>query len=149
MNHRIRDSGGLVWFNPELVVTYRPRPNVSSLATQYFHYGRWRREVMRRHPETVARASALRYFAPPVAVVGVVAGSAAGLVGDVTGSRALKVGWLAPAGYLALITAGAAVTGRGLPRAAHVRLPLVYAAMHAAWGTGFLTSPPGLREPEA
>ena len=50
MNHRIRETGGLVWFNPALVVTYRPRPDASSLADQYFHYGRWRREVMRRHP---------------------------------------------------------------------------------------------------
>ena len=96
MNHRIRETGGLVWFNPALVVTYRPRPDASSLAEQYFHYGRWRREVMRRHPETASRTSALRYFAPPVAVVGVVAGAAAGLVGSTVGPRALRIGWLAP-----------------------------------------------------
>jgi hypothetical protein len=81
--------------------------------------------------------------------VGVVAGTAAGLVGSTIGPRALRIGWLAPAGYLALITAGAVVAGRGLPAAAHARLPLVYATMHGAWGTGFLTSPPGLRELEA
>ncbi|MGB7980394.1 MAG: hypothetical protein WCF36_06335, partial [Candidatus Nanopelagicales bacterium] len=62
------------------------------------------------------------------------------------GPRALRAGWLAPLGYLALVSAGAAVAGRGLPLAAHTRLPLVYATMHGAWGTGFLTSPPGLRE---
>jgi hypothetical protein len=78
-----------------------------------------------------------------------VAGAAAGLVGSTVGPRALRIGWLAPAGYLALITAGAVVAGRGLPPAAHARLPLVYATMHGAWGTGFLTSPPGLRELEA
>jgi glycosyltransferase involved in cell wall biosynthesis len=149
MNHRIRDAGGLVWFNPKLVVSYRPRPDSATLAAQYFHYGRWRREVMRRHPETASRLSALRYFAPPAAVIAVSAGSAAGVVGSALDVRALKLGWLAPAGYLALVTAGAAVTGRGLPRAAHLRLPLVLATMHGAWGTGFLTSPPGLREPEA
>lgn len=149
MNHRIRAAGGLVWFNPRLIVSYRPRADVTSLGRQYFHYGRWRREVMRRHPETASRASALRYFAPPAAVVGVAAGTAAGLVGSAVGTRALKLGWLAPVGYFALITAGAALTGRGLPKAAHARLPLVYATMHGAWGTGFLTSPPGLREPEA
>lgn len=149
MNHRIRETGGLVWFNPAMVVTYRPRPDASSLADQYFHYGRWRREVMRRHPDTASRTSALRYFAPPVAVVGVFAGTAAGLVGSTVGPRALRIGWVAPVGYLALITAGAAVAGRGLSPAAHARLPFVYATMHGAWGTGFLTSPPGLRELEA
>lgn len=149
MNHRLRDAGGLVWFNPHLVVSYRPRPDNWSLAVQYFHYGRWRREVMRRHPQTASRLSALRYFAPPAAVIGVTAGTTAGIVGSVLDIRALKLGWLAPVGYVALITAGAAVTGRGLPPAAHRRLPLVFATMHGAWGTGFLTSPPGLRESEA
>jgi hypothetical protein len=145
MNHRIRETGGTVWFNPALVVTYRPRGSVQALASQYFHYGRWRREVMRRHPETVSRASALRYFAPPTAVVGVAVGTAAGLVGSAGGPRVLKLGWLAPVGYLGLVAAGGAVVGRGLPPGARARLPLVLATMHAAWGTGFLSSPPGLR----
>lgn len=149
MNHRIRQTGGLVWFNPALRVTYRPRPDAAALARQYFHYGRWRREVMRRHPETVSRASALRYFAPPLAVVGVVGGAAAGVVGSTVGPRALRLGWAAPLGYAALVTAGAALTGRDLPPAALARLPLVYATMHGAWGSGFLTSPPTLRGPEA
>ncbi len=146
MNHRIRDTGGLVWFTPELVVTYRPRPDATSLARQYYHYGRWRREVMRRHPETASRGSALRYFAPPVAVLGVGAGTAAGVLGSTIGPRALRVGWLAPLGYLTLVGVGAVLTGRGLPPAAQARLPLVLATMHGAWGTGFITSPPGLRE---
>ena len=28
LNYRIRESGGLIWFSPELSVTYRPRPNM-------------------------------------------------------------------------------------------------------------------------
>ncbi|MGB7979740.1 MAG: glycosyltransferase family 2 protein, partial [Candidatus Nanopelagicales bacterium] len=87
MNHRIRDTGGLVWFTPELVVTYRPRPDATSLARQYYHYGRWRREVMRRHPQTASGSSALRYFAPPAAVLGVAAGAAAGVLGSTVGPR--------------------------------------------------------------
>ncbi|MGB8022232.1 MAG: glycosyltransferase family 2 protein [Candidatus Nanopelagicales bacterium] len=148
MNHRIRQTGGVVWFNPEMVVTYRPRPNVKALAKQYFHYGRWRREVMRRHPETSSATSALRYFAPPAAVAGVALGTAAGLVATAGGPRVLKLGWLAPAGYLGLITVGSAVVGRGLPSAALAQLPVVLATMHGSWGVGFLSSPPDLREPE-
>ncbi|GAA2867858.1 hypothetical protein GCM10020220_066550 [Nonomuraea rubra] len=49
MNHRIRQTGGLVWFQPRMRVSYRPRPNVKALAKQYFHYGRWRR-VVAAHP---------------------------------------------------------------------------------------------------
>jgi len=146
MNHRIRATGGTVWFTPDLIVSYRPRPDVEGLATQYFHYGRWRREVMRRHPETVSRSSALRYFAPPAAVVGVLAGTAAGLVGSTVGPRVLRWGWAAPAGYAAVVGIGGAVLGRGLPSGARAWLPVVFATMHGAWGTGFLSSPTGLRE---
>ena len=145
MNHRLREAGRLVWFNPALRVTYRPRSTVSALASQYFHYGRWRREVMRRHPETTSRASALRYLAPPTAVMGVTLGCAAGMLSTVGGPRVLRLGWLAPAGYLTLIAGGSALLGRGLDPGARARLPLVFATMHGAWGVGFLSSPPDLR----
>src|SRR3954452_20035765 len=77
MNYRLRQKGGLVWFTPRLRVAYRPRGDVRSLASQYFHYGRWRYEVMRRHPGSVN----LRYLAPPTALVGLVAGTVAGILG--------------------------------------------------------------------
>ena len=34
MNWRIRQEGGIVWFSPELTVTYRPRPDFSALGKQ-------------------------------------------------------------------------------------------------------------------
>jgi len=136
MNHRIIETGGLVWFTPRMRVTYRPRPDVRALGRQYFEYGRWRREVARRHPETIN----LRYLAAPLAVLGVVVGSLLGLLSiDAVGW--LAVGWLAPVGYLVLIVVGSLVEGRGLPWRAWVRLPVVLATMHMCWGTGFLTSP--------
>ncbi|RGA02922.1 MULTISPECIES: glycosyltransferase family 2 protein [Microbispora] len=136
MNHRIRETGGLVWFQPRMRVTYRPRPNVRALAKQYFHYGRWRRVVSRTHQGTIN----LRYLAPPAAV----AAMALGLVV----SPVFWPGLLVPGGYLAAIVAGSVLTGRGLPGAALVRLPVVYATMHVSWGTGFLTSPPKLSKPQ-
>ncbi|TAK68428.1 MAG: glycosyltransferase family 2 protein [Actinomycetota bacterium] len=142
LNHRIRAAGGTVWFTPRMRVTYRPRGTVRSLARQYFHYGRWRREVARRHPDTLSP----RYLAAPVAVVGVGAGIAAGVTGALLGSRLLRAGWLAPAAYVALVVGGAALNARGLPPAVAARLPVVYAVMHGAWGVGFLTSPPDLAQ---
>jgi succinoglycan biosynthesis protein ExoA len=138
MNYRIRSTGGTVWFTPSMTVTYRPRPTVRALARQYLDYGRWRREVVRRHPDTVSA----RYLAAPVAVVGVVAGTALGLA-SVAGPAWLRVGWAAPLGYTALVVVGGAVAGRGLDPAARVRLPVALATMHLSWGTGFLLGPPG------
>ena len=149
MNHRIRTQGGRIWFIPSLKVTYRPRPNLKRLASQYFYYGRWRRQVMRDHPETVS----LRYLAPPVALLGIVLGTMLGLAG-VVGLLAhasvwpyiALVGFLAPVGYALLVLLASLRYGRGLSAQSRKNLPLVYAAMHLCWGFGFLTSPRDLRE---
>ena len=61
LNYRIRARGGVIWFIPELRVTYRPAGASAALGAQYFHYGRWRRVIVREHPETAS----FRYLAPP------------------------------------------------------------------------------------
>jgi succinoglycan biosynthesis protein ExoA len=129
MNYRIRSSGGLVWFSPELSVSYRPRSSLSTLAKQYFHYGRWRRQVMRAHPGSVN----LRYLAPPLALLGVIAGL---VLSTFVSLLALTL----PVGYLLLVVAGALVVGRRLRPRACLALPLVLVTMHMAWGAGFLSS---------
>jgi len=153
LNYRIRAHGGLVWFTPDLQVTYRPRESLRALGAQYFHYGRWRRVVMREHPETAS----FRYLAPPGAaalnVVGLLAGLG-GLIGVAAGApaaiTALTAGLAIPLIYLAGITAVSAALSRGETAAVRARLPLVLAVMHMCWGTGFLTSPRRLhRGPEA
>ncbi len=142
LNHRLRQSGGLVYFSPELRVTYRPRPNLRALASQYRQYGRWRRVVMRTHEGT---ASA-RYLAPPAALLTAVAGAVLGIAGPAFGVPLLAIGWLAPLGYAAAVTLGAIVESRGQAAPVRLRLPLVLATMHFSWGWGFLTSPRSLFE---
>ena len=136
LNHRIRESGGLVWFTPRMAVTYRPRSTLRALARQYRDYGRWRRVVMREHPGT---ANA-RYLAPPAALVAVVAGTAVGLAG-------WRPGFVVPAGYALGVLGGSVMAGRGLPGRARAWLPVVLATMHGSWGLGFLTSRRSLRAP--
>ena len=134
LNYRLRKTGGLIWFSPELSVTYRPRSSIGQVAGQFFHTGQWRREVIRRHPETASR----RYLAPPIAVVAILLGTVLGIVGLATGVSWLLLGFVAPAGYLLGLLAGSAIEGRYLPLRAWVWLPLVCATMHMSWGTGFL-----------
>ena len=148
MNHRIRLAGGLIWFLPDLRVTYRPRASVRALALQYFHYGRWRRVVARQHAGTINR----RYLAPPAAALAVAAGTLAGAVGLAGLAAGSGGGWplIATAGfavpllYLAGILAVTGRAARGLPARVAVRLPVVLAVMHMCWGAGFLTSPASL-----
>ena len=138
MNYRIRTTGGTVWFNPDLFVTYRPRPNVFKLAKQYFEYGSWRHEVMRRHPDTRRTKSALRYFAPPLAVALIVVGKILGTIGLVMGN-ALIWGYIFPLGYLAL-TLVSSLTLVKRARSGALWLPIVLMTMQMSWGIGFLTS---------
>jgi len=132
MNYRIRMTGGTVWFQPRMRVSYRPRPNVRALAKQYFHYGRWRRVVARQHPGTLN----FRYLAPPVALTAIVLGLVGGFF--------FWPAWLIPGGYVAAILLASIPLGSGLPLASRLALPVALATMHMAWGAGFLTSPPSL-----
>ncbi|RNG27152.1 glycosyltransferase family 2 protein [Streptomyces botrytidirepellens] len=133
LNFRIREAGGLVWFSPDLKVSYRPRPNVRELAKQYRNYGRWRHVVARYHQGSINA----RYLAPPAAVVAIA-------VGTVVGAAVSPWGFVIPGGYLAAIVAGSLPAGKGLPVGARVRIPLALATMHMSWGWGFLTSPRAL-----
>jgi glycosyltransferase involved in cell wall biosynthesis len=139
LNYRIRKTGGLIWFTPDLSVTYRPRSSLSAVAKQFFHTGQWRREVIRRHPETANK----RYLAPPVAVILLAVGTILGIVGLATGVSWLDLGFIAPLGYALLLIFGSAMEGRYLPWKALFWMPLVCATMHVSWGLGFLI---GLRE---
>src|SRR5580693_471273 len=147
LNYRIRARGGQIWFTPDLRVTYRPRPSIRTLGAQYFHYGRWRRVIVREHPETAS----FRYLAPPVAAALVTAGLLTGLAGlaAMAASAPLAAQWLTaglaiPVVYLAGVTAAGAALSRGVGAKVRLRIPLVLAVMHMAWGAGFLTSPRGL-----
>ena len=148
LNHRIRLAGGVVWFLPELQVSYRPRASVRALAGQYFHYGRWRRVVARQHAGTINP----RYLAPPAAVLAMVAGALAGLAGLAglgagwggLGAVLAAAGFAVPAAYLAGTFGAAAAAARLLRAPIAALVPLVLATMHVCWGVGFLTSPRSL-----
>lgn len=134
LNYRIRQAGEVVWFVPDLRVSYRPRSTVRALARQFHGSGRWRREVVTRYPETAS----VRYLAPPLAVAGVLGGLVATVAGLLGGPSWLRAGAVLPAGYAAVVLGGSWVEGRGLGTAARVRLPLTVAVMHLSWGWGFL-----------
>ena len=139
LNYRIRTQGGLVWCTPELQVTYRPRRTVKTLASQYWHYGRWRRVVMREHPETAS----FRYLAPPGAAAAVTLGTLIGIAG-LASTPWLTLGFAVPVLYLAGLTAVSAVLAKDVKPGIRVKIPGAIAVMHMSWGAGFLLSPRGL-----
>ncbi|MEY4554025.1 MAG: hypothetical protein RL197_452 [Actinomycetota bacterium] len=117
---RIKASGSLVWFSPELNVTYWPRSNWSGLVKQFYSTGVWRGELTKRD---VSRTS-MRYFIPPALVVSLVAG-------NLLASLGFAIGWLPFLAYVAAVLA-IGVYSRLAP------VPLTLATMHISWGVGFL-----------
>lgn len=140
MNFRIRKTGGKIWFNPNLKVTYRPRRTIKALSKQYLQYGQWRRRVMRMHPETSKGFGALRYFAPPAALLAILLGVVAGIAGLATNSL-LVLGFLVPISYILAVKAIGLLIARNVELKTRLLIPIALATMHMSWGWGFLTSP--------
>lgn len=138
LNRRIRQNGHTVWFTPELRVVYRPRPTLSRLARQFFSTGMWRGELSRRFPVR----GTLRYFIPPLMVIGVALGSLLGIAGIVQGVLGafpwLLFAFVIPVIYLLTIV-GASIALPGVRSLAVRRwLIVVLPCIHFCWGVGFI-----------
>ena len=131
LNHRLRSAGGKIYFDPRLVVTYRPRSTVLALAKQYFNYGRWRRVVSRTHQGTIN----YRYLAPPIAVLG----SSLSILMSLFFSTIFIVPL---AIYLSFILLASFRIARSIGEI--ICMPLILLTMHISWGIGFITSPKSL-----
>jgi glycosyltransferase involved in cell wall biosynthesis len=132
LNHRLRKNGGKIYFDPRLQVTYRPRPNLSKLAKQYFQYGRWRRVVSRSHPGTVN----LRYLAPPLTLLGTFTSLILGLLIH-------SIFFLPAAVYGIFLLISSIFIGKSVREI--ISLLAIIPTMHFAWGAGFISSTKTLR----
>lgn len=131
-NARIRQSGGRVWLDPEIVTIYYARSTLGELARQYWRYGYWKFRMLRRYPDTLRWRQGL----PPLFVASLVV-------------FALLVWWpparLLLAMEIVLYVTVLLLTGLLSAVRQHkihffIGLPLSIAVMHVAWGSGFLWS---------
>ncbi len=129
LNWRLRARGETVWFDPGLVVAYRPRGTLRGLAWQYFNYGRWKRVVAQRHPISLMP----RHLASPLLLGGIVASLALAATGTYWAAATVLLAYA-----LALALSSLTV---GIRRRSHAALllPLALATMHLSWGIGFFT----------
>jgi len=128
LNFRLRENGGVIYFDPRLHVTYRPRSSVGALAKQYFEYGRWRRVVSRRHSGTIN----YRYLAPPFALLGF-------SVSLVLGVLLSSIFFIPALVYLLFVVLASLKISTSVGE--YLLLLLVIPTMHFAWGAGFISSP--------
>ncbi|QQD76984.1 glycosyltransferase family 2 protein [Curtobacterium sp. YC1] len=139
LNRRLRQTGGTVWFTPELVVTYRPRPSLKRLVRQFVATGLWRGELARRFPAN----NGLRYFVPPAMVAAMALGIVAGLVGIVGAVLGTPLAWavlgfVVPVVYLLFVVLGSVVVARRSGVPTFLWLLVVLPCIHVGWGIGFI-----------
>ena len=129
LNYRIRRAGGRIYLSPDIRSRYFGRQTVDALWRQFFRYGAWKCRVLAQHP----RSAKLRHFVAPVFVAALVGGGALGVF-----SRPARRLWALAVGLYALANGLASLREAARDQwALLVRLPLVFASMHVAWGSGF------------
>lgn len=132
-NARIRGAGGTVWLDPSIRSAYFSRGTLGLLAKQYWRYGFWKLQMLKRYPHTLRWRQAL----PPLFVLSL-------LTLLVLSLSFWLARWLLAAQLIAYFSTLALA---GLKLAAETRkpflifgLPLAIAVMHLSWGTAFLWS---------
>ena len=121
LNIRLRASGGLVWFDPDLFVEYQPRSSLRAVARQYFDYGFFKARVLKLHKSSIK----FRQIIPPIAMLGL--------------ALSLIVGtWFKPALLISLTYFMVLFFGvRGSARS-RFRALLIAPIMHFSWSVGLL-----------
>jgi hypothetical protein len=132
-NTRVRESGGIVWLDPSIRSVYFSRSTLGKLASQYWRYGYWKLQMLRRYPHTLRWRQAL----PPAFVL-------------IFFSLIVLSLWIVCARYLLAAQAliyFLALGLAGLILAIKKRkgfllwgLPFAISTMHFSWGAGFLWS---------
>ena len=130
-NTRIRQSGGRIWLDPAIQCTYFARATFAALAKQYWGYGFWKAQMLKRYPETLRWRQAL----PPAFVLGLVVLALVGFI--------WPIAWPVFAIIVGLYLAVQLVPAIQISLKAgdiHLSIGVVIATliMHFSWGTALI-----------
>jgi glycosyltransferase involved in cell wall biosynthesis len=130
LNTRLRQQGGRILLDPEIRTRYVARPRLRQLALMLHQYGYSKPFAARQR----GRITTVRQVVPALFLLTLALDAIVGVEWHMV--------WLADLAIVALhLAVGVAVALRQLPwhgPAVALRLPLVFATMHAAYGWGYL-----------
>lgn len=142
-NVRVRQSGGKVWMDPSIHSVYYARSTLKELSQQYWRYGYWKAQMLRRYPKSLR----WRQIMPPLFVVALIS------------LGFLSFGWYLARWLLAIIVllytivicfVGIQMSINHKDISLVVGVPLAIATIHLSWGTALLwglVAKPRLNEP--
>ena len=124
LNWRLRETGKKIWFEPELVASYKPRSTLKELMKQYYEYGKWRRHVVGAHPKSIK----LRQLVPPLNALLFSLGVVLGFF------------WMPLFSFPALYIVGTvcAATAKSKSAKDFFYLLVIFPTIHFSWSAGFL-----------
>jgi succinoglycan biosynthesis protein ExoA len=129
-NTRVRQAGMTCFFSPAIAVEYQPRGTLRGLAYQMARYGRGRARLGRKHPATITAPS----LVPPLWLLWLCVGSLASILWP---PLALVVATTIAA-YLLVVLAESIRVWQSQSGVSLLRLPIIFAAIHAGFGWGYL-----------
>jgi succinoglycan biosynthesis protein ExoA len=130
-NVRLRQSGRRVWMDPSITSIYYARPTLLELAKQYWRYGYWKAQMLRRYPKTLR----WRQILPPIFVFALLSLGVLSLIWDLAR-------WLLA---IIVILYTIIIFGIGIQMSLKhkefscaIGVPLATATIHLSWGSAFL-----------
>lgn len=126
-DHRLRQAGLALLFDPQIVINWRCRQSIRDLYRQYWRYGSGKVDVAFLHPESLRpRHVLVPAFAAYAAIAGVIA------------LRRPRWSLMMIAPYALGLSVASVWTARSLDSAAdRIRVAPAFLAMHLGWGGGF------------
>ncbi len=131
-NYRVRQMGLAVVLDPAIRSVYVARPTLAALAQQYFRYGWWKAQMLKRYPESLRWRQAVPGVFTALLVVLVLTAMAW------PGAR-LWLGSFLAAYLTVLLSAALHAVWKGGRR--HIlAVTAAFATIHLSWGSGLLTN---------
>lgn len=143
-NVRLKQSGGRIWMDPSIYSIYYARSTLRALSKQYWRYGYWKAQMLRKYPKTLR----WRQILPPMYVLALI------------GLGFLTLGWNLARWLLAIIVIlytivifviGIQMSLKHKSSSLAIGIPLATATIHLSWGAAFLWGlliKPNLNEPK-
>lgn len=135
LNARIRNRGGRIFLDPAIRCTYFARNTLSALSKQYFRYGFWKFQMLKRYPGSIL----FRQFLPPLLVLVLLFLLLTGIFNPVL----LWIFLFTAVLYIVSIFIGTYLVSNpgNFSICLHLLMSISIATMHFSWGTGFILSP--------
>jgi succinoglycan biosynthesis protein ExoA len=139
LNTRIRKNGGKIWIDNSIKSTYFARPTYKKLASQYWRYGWWKAQMLKRYPNTIKWRQAL----PPLFVLALGIILVISIVQPIYLSLLLAIIF----SYILILVIYSWIIGlKNRKPAFIIGIPCAIITMHICWGSGLLvglfTNPP-------